>query len=212
MAPGLELRVTQLQPLDLLARPVPFLAPLLVLLAKCLDLSLVGVRALPPSLLLFDDGAWSLALPRLVSVALSVPSITSLLAPIRKNASIVTQIEPNPFFSCEMEMSNLEGASECRARPTSPWRRELVPFQLVRGPGQRARLRTDNEKVCQNIYRKSPPMWPRARTTVMMPPSCSGLFTGFLARRATPTPSSHASLPSQQPYGTSSYRGRGLPP
>ena len=83
MAPGLELRVTQLQPLDLLARLVPFLAQLLVLL----DLSLVGVGALPPSLLLFDDGAWSLALRRLVSVALSVPSMPSSLAPLGKNAS-----------------------------------------------------------------------------------------------------------------------------
>ena len=86
MTPGLELRVTQLQPLDLLARPVPFLAQLLVLLAKCLDLSLVGVGALPPSLLLFNDGAWSLALRRLVSVALSVPSMPSSLPPLGKNA------------------------------------------------------------------------------------------------------------------------------
>ena len=84
MAPGLELRVTQLQPLDLLARPVPFLAQLLVLLAQCLDGSGLGVGALPPSLLLLDDGAWSLALPRLVSVGLSVlsvPSIPSSLLP-----------------------------------------------------------------------------------------------------------------------------------
>ena len=108
MTPGLELRVTQLQPLDLLARPVPFLAQLLVLLAQCLDGSGLGVGALPPSLLRFDDGARSLAPRRLVSVALSVPSITSPCgSPPQKR--IVTQIEPNQVFSFEVEMSNLEG-------------------------------------------------------------------------------------------------------
>ena len=53
--------------------------------------------------------------------------------------------------------------SKCASRRDHIAMAQGVPFQPVRGPGQRARLRTGNERVCQNIYLKSAPMWPHPR-------------------------------------------------
>ena len=49
-----------------------------------------------------------------------------------------------------------------------------------------------------NIYPKSPPLWPRARTTVVMPPSRSALFASFYSRRSLVEPLQHlpCALPS----------------
>ena len=49
-----------------------------------------------------------------------------------------------------------------------------------------------------NIYPKSPPLWPRARTTVVMPPSRSALFASFYSRLSLVEPLQHlpCALPS----------------
>ena len=77
-------------PLDLLARPVPFFAQLLDLLAKCLDHGGLGVGGLP-SLLLVGHVAQCLALCCLDSVALSVA--TSSLLPVLENDIVTILLE-----------------------------------------------------------------------------------------------------------------------